>query len=128
MPEGNRYLRLTIFLLAVLFAACIVIQVYIAGMATFIDGTHWSDHKNFVHIIEPVPLAIFVLSFFGRVRGAVRWIGLAMLVLVMAQYATAHLSDKLPYFSAAHPVIALILLWLAVYTVKRAYLIWRRTI
>ncbi|RAP74451.1 DUF6220 domain-containing protein [Paenibacillus montanisoli] len=125
MPERNRPVRLAIVCLTALFAVSIAIQIYIAGMAVFIDAAHWKDHTNFVHIIELMPIAIFILSFFGRARGTVRWLPLAMFGLIILQYATAHLNAKLPYFSALHPLIAVILLWMSLYTLKHAYRLWR---
>ncbi|WP_308637771.1 DUF6220 domain-containing protein [Paenibacillus silvisoli] len=126
MPERtNRPIRMAIVCLSALFAACIAIQIYLAGMAVFIDAGHWKDHKNFVHIIELMPIAVFILSFFCRAGGAVRWLPLAMFGLIIAQYATANLNAKLPYFAALHPLIAIILLWLSLITLKRAYRLWR---
>ncbi|NBD27544.1 DUF6220 domain-containing protein [Paenibacillus glycinis] len=125
MPEGNRFVRLAIFLLALLFAACIVIQVYLAGMAVLVNAKHWRDHASFIHVFEFVPVGVFVLTFFGRVRGLVRWFSLASYLLVMLQYMTAHIGADAPYVSALHPVIAIAMFWMAVVTARRAYRVWR---
>ncbi|SFI72724.1 hypothetical protein SAMN02799624_01904 [Paenibacillus sp. UNC496MF] len=126
MSEGNRYARLAVFLLAALFALCVVVQTYLAGMAVLVDAEHWKAHTSFVHVFEFVPAAAFVLTFFGRVGGAVRWCSLVLFALVMLQYMTAHIGADAPYVSALHPVIAVAMFWLAAATAMRAYRAWRR--
>ena len=97
-----------------LFAACIVIQFYLAGMAVLVNAEHWRDHTSFIHVFEFVPIAVFILTFFGRVRGLVRWLLAGVLyLLVMLQYMTAHIGADAPYVSALHPVIAIAMFWMA---------------
>lgn len=122
---GLGYIRFIILLLAVLFLICVIIQVFLAGMASLVDASHWQDHRAFIHYFEALPIGIFVLSFVGRMRGAVRWLGLTMIVFIGLQYMTAHMAGKVPAIGAMHPVLALILFWISIVTVKKAYFAWR---
>jgi hypothetical protein len=122
---GFAYIRLSLLLLSVLFAVCVITQVFLAGMALFVNPSHWKAHSMFIHYFEMLPIGMFILTFFGRVRGAVRWFSLVMIALIALQYATAHMSEVAPIFSALHPVFALLLFWISVVTVKRAYSVWR---
>ncbi|QYR21229.1 hypothetical protein KZ483_26670 [Paenibacillus sp. sptzw28] len=122
---GFGYIRLSLLLLGFLFAVCVAIQVFLAGMALFVNPSHWKAHSTFIHYFEMLPVGMFILTYFGRVRGAVRWFSLVMTALIALQYATVHMSQVAPIFSALHPVFALLLFWTSVVTVKRAYAVWR---
>jgi hypothetical protein len=122
---GLGYIRFIILLLAVLFLISVIIQVFLAGMASLVDASHWQDHRTFIHYFEAVPVGIFILSFVGRTRGAVRWLGLTMIVFIGLQYMTANMAGKVPAIGAMHPVLALILFWISIVTVKKAFLAWR---
>lgn len=43
-------------LLAGLFALGILAQVFIAGLAIFVDASYWVRHTTFVHLLEPTLL------------------------------------------------------------------------
>ncbi|MEW9702217.1 SDR family oxidoreductase [Paenibacillus sp. SI8] len=60
--------RLIYNILAWLFLACIVVQVFIAGMAIFADPVNWSAHKTFVKIFVLIPLIMYLLTFVGRIN------------------------------------------------------------
>ncbi|HEY8529826.1 MAG TPA: DUF6220 domain-containing protein [Paenibacillaceae bacterium] len=102
-----------------IFALLVAVQVFIAGLATFVDSAHWNTHTLFVRILEVFPLLMFILSFFGKVPAALRWLSLALILLIVLQYVTANMSS-VPEVGALHPVIAMIMFWLAVFTASRA--------
>lgn len=111
----------------VLFAGALVvsvfIQVYIAGMAVFVDPANWSLHANFVHIIEWFPLVMLVLAFLGGLSRELKLLSVVLFVLIIVQYATAlGFSDSI--VAAIHPVNALVIFWIATVTIRRA---WRGT-
>lgn len=114
-PSRIRYLRFAFFLLAWIFALCIVIQVFIAGMAIFDDPENWRKHTSFVHLFEFVPIVMFILGFPARLSKVMIWGSLGLYALIFAQYATANLG------SALHPVIALILFWGSFAIARRSF-------
>jgi len=102
-----------------IFALLVAVQVFNAGLATFVDPAHWNTHTNFVRIVEVFPLLMFILSFFGKVPAALRWWSLALLAFIVLQYVTANL-DSAPMVGALHPVIAMVMFWVAVFVATRA--------
>ncbi|NTU78783.1 MAG: hypothetical protein HGA45_05170 [Chloroflexales bacterium] len=106
--------------LAVVFALCVVAQVFIAGLAVFITPLHWAQHTTFVHIFEFVPLLMLVVSAVGRLPARLRWRSAALFALVYAQYFTANIGGLAPLVAALHPVVALVIFWLSVHVVQEA--------
>ena len=49
-----------------LFTASVLLQTYIAGMAGFVDPANGNLHTTFVHLFEPLLLALLVAGFLGR--------------------------------------------------------------
>ncbi len=110
VPARVRYARLTFRLLAWIFAACVVIQVFIAGLAVFADPARWAWHRAFVHTFEFLPLIMLALAFVGRLPTRIRWLIAATYGLFWVQYATAGIGGVAGAF---HPVNALLLFWVA---------------
>jgi len=102
--------------LAGLFAICVAVQIFLAGMAIFIDASHWHDHVVFVRIFELFPLLLLIFSFVGKLSKGLQWMSVVIFLLIFAQYFTAHF----PGAGAFHPVIAAVLFWVAVHITVRA--------
>ncbi|TMV51935.1 hypothetical protein FE783_03025 [Paenibacillus mesophilus] len=107
-------------ILAWLFLGCIVAQVFIAGLATFSDASNWSVHTSFVKLFALVPLIMFLLTFVGGIKGLLRWISLGLFGLVVFQFLTIQVFSSAYVIAALHPVIALLLFWGSIVTVKRS--------
>lgn len=116
-----RWARRGFVLFSGLFAICVVIQVFIAGMAVFVDPANWSLHTAFIHVFELLPLVMLVLAFIGRLTRTLKWLPVGLWVLIMMQYATAE-GFSASLVAAIHPVNALVIFWLAVFTTRR---VWR---
>ena len=100
--------------LAWIFVACIAFQVFLAGMAVFVDGRNWVRHVNFVHLFGDLPLLMLLFAWLGKVprgRGLYLW-PVGLFILVGMQYALADAGRTL--VAALHPVNAMLLFWGAV--------------
>lgn len=106
--------------LAVVFALCVAAQVFIAGLAVFVTPVHWAQHTAFIHIFEFVPLLMLIVSAAGRLPVRLRWLSAALFALVYAQYFTANIGGLVPLLAALHPVVALVIFWLAVHVIQEA--------
>ncbi|WP_239615055.1 DUF6220 domain-containing protein [Cohnella mopanensis] len=115
----NRVGRIIYLALAWVFLICIMAQVVIAGMATFSDPVHWELHTAFVKGFAIIPLAMFVLTFVGNIRGKKRWVSLALFGMIVAQFLTVQVFSTVAAITALHPLIALLLFWGSITTVKR---------
>jgi len=102
--------------LAGLFTVCVAVQIFLAGMAIFVDSSHWHDHIVFVRIFELFPLLLLIFSFAGKLPNRLRWMSAVIFLLIFAQYFTAHF----PGAGAFHPVIAAVLFWTAVHVTVQA--------
>ncbi|WP_256757437.1 DUF6220 domain-containing protein [Cohnella sp. WQ 127256] len=107
-------------IIAWVFLVCIVIQIFIAGLATFSDSTNWEAHRTFVKFFALTPLIMFLLTFVGGIKGRGRWISLGLFLLIVLQFQTVQLFSSIGAIAALHPVIAMLLFWGAVTTVKKS--------
>ena len=111
-----QYSRVSFLILALIFTISIVIQTFIAGLEMFTNYSYWTYHTTFVIWFQFIPILMLILSFIGRFSKLIRWqvTGLFLLIVPL-QYA----SINIPGMGAIHPVIALVLFWLALTVIKK---------
>ncbi|GIP31815.1 DUF6220 domain-containing protein [Paenibacillus sp. J2TS4] len=102
--------------LAWLLAACVVIQIFIAGMAVFTSPSYWHNHIVFIHLFEFIPILMLIFSFTGHLPHSLRWMSAALFVMIFAQFFTANLTGA----GAFHTVIAAAMFWLALHVAIQA--------
>ena len=109
--SSRRIVRSCFIVLAWLFAASITVQVFFAGLALFVDSTHWATHISFARYFGFLPLMMAVLAWSGRLslKTILRCIGLFGMMIGM--FLTALFSSQIGGLSALHPIIALMLFW-----------------
>lgn len=105
-----RMWRKIFFVLAVIFVITVMIQVFLAGLATFMDPARWMTHIAFVKIIEYVPILMLIVSFPGKLPKRMKWQSVGLFMLIILMYATANI----PNAGAIHPVIALLMFWMSI--------------
>ena len=116
-----RWARLAFICFAMAFAICVTVQVFIAGLAVFVNPVNWARHVTFVHLFEYLPLVMLVLSLVGRLPTSMHWQSAGLFGLIFVQYFTANMGAVLPWAAAAHPVVALVLFWMSVAIVPKAW-------
>lgn len=125
VPVGKvaRVARTVYAVLAWAFAACVVVQVFLAGMAIFVDPLNWVRHVNFVHFFGELPILMLILAWIGRLpRGAGLLLGPVILwLLIGVQFATAEARSVV---AALHPVNALLLAWYGMRLAQKAGAFW----
>lgn len=121
LSVSARYGRIIFTVLTAVFAACVVVQVFLAGMAIFIDPLNWGMHSIFVRYFTFLPILMLIFSFIGRLPRDMLGGSLAMFVMFIAEYITATFSANFPLLSALHPVIALMLFGASTTTIKKAW-------
>ncbi|MGI2328315.1 DUF6220 domain-containing protein [Planococcus sp. YIM B11945] len=102
--------RIIYFVLACLFAACVLVQLFVAGMGTFVNPANWAKHVLFIHLFGlNLPLLLLVSALIGSMpRWAYRNI-FALFFLIFTMYFTANMAGASPWIGALHPVIAVLL-------------------
>ena len=120
LRQPRKLASLAFLLVALIFVLCVTIQIFIAGLATFVNPVNWANHISFVHIIEALALLLLLLAFAGRFPGSIRWRSAGLLALIFLQYFTANVTAVMPWLAATHPVIAMSLFWLSVHVAVMA--------
>ncbi|MBM7566322.1 DUF6220 domain-containing protein [Paenibacillus sacheonensis] len=95
-------------------------QVFIAGMAIFVDAADWAAHTNFARVFIVFPVIVIVFSFIARLPFSYRLKGFQQLAMVVLMFVTAGLSSRIGFLSALHPVIAVAMFWSAITLAKQA--------
>jgi Family of unknown function (DUF6220) len=111
-----RLARVGYTVLSSIFVACVLLQVFFAGMGAF--GADWSLHLTFAHYLGLPPLLMATTAFAGRMSWGLRLLPLGLLVLIGVQYAFANVAVPA---AALHPVNALLILCLSLLTARRAW-------
>jgi hypothetical protein len=129
--------------LAYIVAAEVAIQAMvmvwaIAGLVKWVDGGGVFDKSimesgatpftevfgiivhaiNGTFVIPALALVLVILSFFTKVRGAIKWAAIVF-VLVVAQGQIGYLGHEFPFAGALHGLNALALFGAALYTGRR---------
>ena len=100
--------------LALLIAAGIVVQVFLAGLGIF-GAESFSAHEGFGWTLHTASIAVFLLALLGPRTGRTIGLGFGLLALLTVQVSLVGLRDDAPYLAALHPVLALFALGLAYY-------------
>lgn len=102
--------------LSSVFVACVLVQVFFAGVGAF--GADWSWHQTFVHLLELLSLLMIPVAFAGRLPWGLRLLPFGLVVLVGAQYAFANVAVPA---AALHPVNALLIFLTSFFMTRRAW-------
>ena len=113
--------RTALALVAAAFAACIVVQVFLAGLGVFDGPAAFITHRNFGYIIGWLTVVMLVLAVAGRAGR--RLIGLSALTLVQMalQSVFVVLRQDAPAVAALHPVNGVLLLLVTVVIARSAW-------
>lgn len=107
-------------LLAVIFALCVTIQFYIAGMAVFDNPIHWLQHTRFIHVFGfNLPVFMLVAAFIGVLPRQVYWHLFSVLIFIFLMYFTANIG--ISGLGPLHPVLGTGLLILSIWMVINAF-------
>jgi uncharacterized protein DUF6220 len=109
-------------MVAWLFAGCIVIQVFLAGLGVFDSPQQFLTHRDFGYLFGWLSLVALLIAAIGRLPR--RLIGLAGLTLVQMalQSVLVLFREDAPALAALHPVNGVLLL---VTTLVLGRLAWR---
>lgn len=116
-----RAIRLSFVAVAWLFLACVIVQVFLAGLGVFAGSRNFDLHREFGYLFGWLTLVLLVLALVGRLGR--RWIGLAGAILVLFAFQSVFvaLRGAIPAVAALHPVNALAIFWLAVLLARGAH-------
>src|SRR5262245_8248052 len=97
-------------IVASLFVACCLVQVFLAGLGVFDDPTSFITHRDFGYLLGWFTLAMLILALLGREPK--RIVGLTVLVLVQFTLQSVFVAIRADYpaVAALHPVNGFLIL------------------
>ena len=102
-----------------LFAACVVVQIFLAGLGVFADPRSFITHRDFGYVFGLLTLALLVLALVGREPRRVTGLSALLLLLFALQSVFIALRTSTPEIAALHPLNGFLILFVAI-TVTRA--------
>lgn len=113
-------IRLAYIGVAWLFLACVVVQVFLAGLGVFVGAQNFSLHRDFGYVFGWLTVVLLLLALVGRLGR--RWVGLSALILVLFAFQSVFvaLREVMPALAALHPVNALAIFGVALHLARRS--------
>lgn len=102
--------------LAATFITGLTLQVFIVGIALFVDGGRWDIHQRLGHALILIPILMLGLAFAGRMTAWTRLLTIIPVVLAILQMITAIVGG---WAGAIHPVNALLLIAIGMHLFQR---------
>jgi mercuric ion transport protein len=97
-------------IVAGLFVACGLVQVFLAGLGVFSDPASFITHREFGYLLGWFTLAILILALVGRERRLVVGLSILLLVQFTLQSVFVALRADMPAIAALHPVNGFLIL------------------
>lgn len=119
VPARIRSVRFVYGLLAAGYFVCVILQVFYAGLGIFVNSADLQLHRVFANYFEFASVLLFLLSFFGRIRGGLRWYTLGLFVLTSLQHMTIQAFSGT--LRALHTIDALLLFGISLHLMKRSW-------
>ena len=93
-----------------LFVACLIVQVFLAGLGVFDDPVAFITHRDFGYLIGSLTLVLLLAAIVGSLGR--RQIGLAVLLMVQftLQSVFVAMRTESPAVAALHPVNGFLIL------------------
>lgn len=99
---------------AIVFVACLVVQVLLVGVDAFVAGDEaTSVHRDFAYAYGWLVAVLVLLASLGRLPRRLQLLTGLLLLLFATQTALPGLAGMVPFLGGLHAVNALALLWLA---------------
>jgi mercuric ion transport protein len=106
---------------AAVFVACAVVQVFLAGLGVFDDPKAFVTHREFGYLFGWLTLVVLVLALAGRMPRRVTGLSVLLLVLFALQSVLVALRADLPAIAALHPLNGFAILGVGVMTARSSW-------
>lgn len=108
-----------------LFAACSVVQVFLAGLGVFVGPDRFALHRDFGYTFGLLLLLVIVAAVVGRLGRRQILYAIALMILFTLQSAFIALRGSAPEIAALHPVNGVLIIGVAVVSGREAWAAWR---
>ena len=96
------------------FVAALVIQVWLAGRGVFESPSVFATHRDVGYTLSIFTILLFVLGLVGGMGRRVAILAAAIFVLFIMQSVFVVMRDSTPAVAALHPVNGFLILFLAI--------------
>jgi uncharacterized protein DUF6220 len=103
------------------FVACVVVQIFLAGLGVFSDPRSFITHREFGYVFGVLTLVLLVLALAGREPRAVTGLSVLLLVLFALQSVFIALRASAPEVAALHPLNGFLILLVAVVVTRASW-------
>ena len=103
------------------FVACVVVQVFLAGLGVFDDPKAFVTHREFGYLFGWLTLVVLVLALAGRMPRRVTGLSVLLLVLFALQSLLMAVRVDLPAIAALHPLNGFAILGVGVMTAQSSW-------
>ena len=117
----NGFARSAYPIVAGLFAACAVLQVFLAGLGVFDDPASFITHRNFGYLFGWLTLVLLALALAGRLPRRFAGVAGLLLLLFALQSVFVVMRTDLPAIAALHPLNGFAILGLAIATTRASW-------
>jgi|SRR6266550_4101654 mercuric ion transport protein len=108
-----------------LFAACAVVQVFLAGLGVFAGPDRFALHRDFGYTFSLLLVVVLVAAIVGRLgRRQIGWVVLLMVLFALQSVFIAFRSSA-PEVAALHPVNGFLIIAVAAVSGREAWGSWR---
>ena len=116
-----RYLNIAFAVVAWIFVATIVIQVFLIGLALFDDPAFQETHRDFGYTgVGIAAIALLIVALVARPGRRLLGAVVVLFVLYIVQTSLPEFRDLYPAIAALHPVVALGIFVLALQIARMA--------
>lgn len=114
MSTASRWARPGFAAVAWLFAACNIVQIYLAGLGVFDSPDAFLTHRDFGYLFGVLTLVMLVLALVGRLPRAMIGASAALLVLFALQSVFVLVRADAPGLAALHALNGFLIAGIAV--------------
>jgi mercuric ion transport protein len=108
-----------------LFAACSVVQVFLAGLGVFVGPDRFALHRDFGYTFGLLLLVVIVAAVVGRLGRRQIGYAAALMVLFTLQSVLIAVRATAPEVAALHPVNGVLIIGVAFVSGREAWAAWR---
>jgi hypothetical protein len=107
---------------AVLFVAALVGQVFLAGLGVFSSAASFATHRDFGYVLSLLPVVLLVAGLLGGAGRRAAILAVVVFGLFILQSVFVGMRTSAPSIAALHPVNGFLILLLAIVIARDAWL------
>ena len=109
-------------IVAILFVAGVVVQVFLAGLGVFDDPASFATHRDWGYTLEILPIVMLVLALAGRLGRRQIAFAIALFAMFILQSILIAVRVDLPMVAALHPVNGFAILLVGIEAAREAWI------